>query len=319
MVMNEIRFEHLPTFLPHDEADARSRPESFEAGDVFAERYQMVARIGRGGTADVWHADDLLLQTPVALKLIHSTKSETRRQIINEVRLARQITHPAVCRVFDVGETGDTVFYSMELVRGDLRTLLKRAGRLPSEKVIDIAHQLCTGLAAAHAKDVLHGDLKPANVLVDDDGLVQITDFGVAVTRAEAVRSRATKSPDSMAPEQKEADARLSEQADLHALAVVLYELLTGQHPFKPAAPWRRVLKPSALFPDVNPQLEGVLMKALAPRMADRPPSAAAFADGLPKAERRSKAIRSAGSRLARRQSRPWLREARSWARCLCW
>jgi serine/threonine protein kinase len=143
-----------------DDPDNRTRP--FAPGDVFADRYRMIMLLGRGGMGDVWQADDLVLGTPVALKLIHSTRLTARAAIINEVRLARQITHPAVCRVFDVGEADGEVFYSMELVKGeDLATLLRRVGRLPSEKVVDIARQLCGGLAAAHARGVLHRDLKP--------------------------------------------------------------------------------------------------------------------------------------------------------------
>src|SRR6185436_4181700 len=112
---------------------------------------------------DVWQADDLVLKTPVALKLMRSAQPAARSHILQVVRLARQITHPAVCRVFDVGEAGDTVFFSMELVEGeDLATLLKRAGRVPSERVVQIARQLCEGLAAAHEQGVLHRDLKPA-------------------------------------------------------------------------------------------------------------------------------------------------------------
>src|SRR6185369_7719594 len=111
-------------------------------------RYRMVTRLGRGGMGDVWRADDLILETPVALKLITSTGPAARAQILNEVRLARQITHPAVCRVFDVGEDSGIVFFSMELVRGeDLATLLRRVGRLPPERVLEVARQLCSGLA----------------------------------------------------------------------------------------------------------------------------------------------------------------------------
>jgi hypothetical protein len=118
--------------------------EKFSAGDLFGGRYRMIARIGRGGMGDVWRADDLVLETEVALKLMRSTSPATRLRILQEVRLARQITHPAVCRVFDVGESGDTVFFSMEFVRGeDLAALLKRTGRLTSERVIEIGLQLC--------------------------------------------------------------------------------------------------------------------------------------------------------------------------------
>src|SRR6266850_7317000 len=92
---------------------------SFAPGDVFAGRYRMITQIGRGGAGAVWRADDLVLEMAVALKLIGSTGSETRARILKEVRLAREITHPAVCRVFDVGEADGGIFYSMELVPGE--------------------------------------------------------------------------------------------------------------------------------------------------------------------------------------------------------
>ena len=127
----------------------------FAAGQVFAGRYRMIARIGKGGMGEVWHADDLVLRTPVALKFIRSAREGAVAAILNEVRLARKITHPSVCRVFDVGQADGEVFFSMELVRGeDLASLIKRVGRLPSEKVIDIARQLCGGLAGAHAEGI---------------------------------------------------------------------------------------------------------------------------------------------------------------------
>src|ERR1700712_3994879 len=160
---------------------------TFAPGAVFAGRYRMIARIGRGGMGDVWRADDLVLETAVALKMIGAASVDARERILNEVRLARQITHPSVCRVFDVGEADGLVFFSMELVPGeDLAALLRRVGRLPSDKVIAIARQLCAGVAAAHAQGVLHRDLKPANVLIDDDGCVRITDFGIAITTTNA-------------------------------------------------------------------------------------------------------------------------------------
>jgi serine/threonine-protein kinase len=156
-------------------------------GTLFADRYRMVTCLGRGGIGEVWRADDLVVATPVALKIIDSITPESRARILEEVRLARRITHPAVCRVFDVGETEGCVFYSMELIDGeDVATLLRRAGRLPAEKVAEIGRQLCEGLAAAHAQGVLHRDLKPSSVLIDDKGSVRITDFGITVTRDDA-------------------------------------------------------------------------------------------------------------------------------------
>ena len=130
---NAVEPEHAPE---HRQLD-------FAPGEVFAGRYRMVERIGSGGMGDVWCADDLVLETEVALKVIASTNPAARERIFSEVRLARQITHPAVCRVFDVGEAEGLIFFSMERIRGeDLAALLRRVGRLPQEKVVDIGRQL---------------------------------------------------------------------------------------------------------------------------------------------------------------------------------
>ncbi len=191
----------------------------FNSGDVFAGRYRMVSRLGRGGMGDVWRADDLVLETPVALKLIKSSGPAARAQIINEVRLARQITHPAVCRVFDVGEDRGIVFYSMELVNGeDMATLLRRVGRLTTERVMEIARQLCAGVAAAHEQGVLHRDLKPANILIDNNGRAIITDFGIAILREDGMQHTLIGTPGYMAPEQLIPGATLTECTDIYAL-----------------------------------------------------------------------------------------------------
>ena len=281
----EREVESLLTFHDDEEPDAGAeRPQAeFAPGTMFAGRYRMTRRIGRGGMGDVWEADDLTLQTAVALKLINSTEAAARERILSEVRLARQITHPAICRVFDVGEADGAIFYSMELVRGeDLAALLRRAGRLPSEKVADIARQLCAGLAAAHAQGVLHRDLKPANVLVDEDGLVRITDFGIAITRADAGLHMQTGTPRYMAPEQRTEGTVLSEQTDVYALGLVLYELLVGSEMFGRVAATGALPKPSTLVPAIDPQLERVVTQALSRDPARRPASAAAMAAGLP-------------------------------------
>src|SRR5690606_14006160 len=131
-----------------------------------------------------------------------STSRAGRERLLQEVRLARQVTHPAVVRVFDVGEADDEVFFSMEFVEGqDLATVLRHAGRLAPSRVVDIARQLCAGLAAAHDQGVLHRDLKPANILIDQQGHVRITDFGIAVSAATQERAGVAGTPSYMAPE----------------------------------------------------------------------------------------------------------------------
>ncbi|MEQ1757693.1 MAG: protein kinase [Vicinamibacterales bacterium] len=255
---------------------------SFVSGTVFAGRYRMVTRVGRGGMGEVWRADDLVLNTAVALKLVYSASGEARMRLLREVRLARQITHGAVCRVFDVGDADGQVFYSMEFIEGeDLATLLRRAGRLPQERVLEIGRQLCDGVAAAHAQGVLHRDLKPANVLVDQNGDIRITDFGIAIARTDSQDRTLIGTPGYMAPEQLTIGAPLSEQTDIYAIGLILYELLVGERPFadsKPGVPPR----PSAHIPDVDPQLERVILKALSPVPHDRPATAGATAAALP-------------------------------------
>ena len=285
-----------------DELLSSASCASFVPGDVFAGRYRMITRIGRGGMGDVWRADDLVLETPVAVKLIWSASPDARAQILKEVRLARQITHQAVCRVFDVGEADGAVFFSMELVRGEnLAILLRRLGRLPSEKVTDIGLQLCAGLAAAHAQGVLHRDLKPANVLIDDDGLVRITDFGIAITRAEAGRHTFIGTPGYMAPEQLASGAPLSERTDLYALGLVLYELVVGQHPFDGSRANRDPPRPSAFVSHVDLQLERAILRALSWDPRERPASASEMAASLPRGVGKAPAV------ARRRAIRPWL------------
>src|SRR5262245_22786153 len=278
----------VESLLHFHETTGSSEPEvarkdaQFAPGQMFAGRYRMVARIGRGGMGDVWRADDVILQTPVALKLIASTANEQAGRILNEVRVARQITHPAVCRVFDVGNADGVVFFTMELVDGeDLAALVRRVGRLASEKVNDIARQLCGGLAAAHAQGVLHRDLKPGNVLIDNHGQVRITDFGIAIWQAQPVSHSLTGTPAYMAPEQRTLGATLSPQTDIYALGLVLYELLVGQHPFKHSGAGAAPARPSTLVPNVDPQLERVIMDALSIDPIGRPASATEFAARL--------------------------------------
>src|SRR5262245_12104785 len=238
----------LPTPPPREPTTAH---RTFAPGFVFGMRYRMVTRLGKGGMGDVWRADDLMLETPVALKLIRSTSQAGRERLLQEVRLARRVTHPAVVRVFDVGEADDEVFFSMELVEGqDLATLLRHAGRLAPGRVIEVARQLCAGLHAAHSEGVLHRDLKPANILVDQHGRVRITDFGIAVP-AGATRTYAAGTPLYMAPEQRLPGGSMSPQTDLYSLGVLLYELATGQHPTR-VSPSGTVTPPSELAPGID-------------------------------------------------------------------
>src|SRR5215471_19274902 len=205
----------------------------FLPGSLLAERYRIVALLGKGGMGEVYRADDLTLGQPVALKFLPEEAAKDTallERFRGEVRISRKVSHPNVCRVYDVGEVEGQTFFTMEYVDGeDLASLLRRIGRLPHDKAVDIARQLCAGLAAAHAKGVLHRDLKPANIMLDGRGQAVITDFGLAALtdqlQGAEVRSG---TPAYMAPEQL-ASKEVTAQSDIYSLGLVLYELFTGK------------------------------------------------------------------------------------------
>ena len=156
----------------------------FIPGELVRERYRIVGLLGRGGMGEVYRADDLKLGQPVALKFLPPglERDPSRlERFLGEVRTARQVTHANVCRVFDIEEDGGQHFLTMEYVDGeDLASSLRRFGRLPEERAVQVARQICAGLAAAHDQGILHRDLKPANVMIDGRGRVKLTDFGLA-------------------------------------------------------------------------------------------------------------------------------------------
>jgi len=176
----------------------------FAPGTLLDNRYRIVGLLGRGGMGEVYRADDLRLGQPVALKFLPEAlgRDPVRlAQFHNEVRTARQVSHANVCRVYDIGEIGDQLFLTMEYVDGeDLSSLLRRIGRLPEDKALEIARQICAGLAAAHERGVLHRDLKPANIMLDGAGRVRLMDFSLAAVGA--VTDVRAGTPAYMAPEQ---------------------------------------------------------------------------------------------------------------------
>ena len=207
----------------------------FPPGYIFATRYRIVSMLGRGATGEVYRADDLKLGQRVALKLLAPTSGMHRRfveRFIGEVRLARDIAHPNVCRVYDIGEAESWHYLSMEYIDGEtLGSLLRRIGSLPAEKALDVARQLCAGLAAAHDRGVLHRDLKPGNIMLDGRGQVRIVDLGFATPIADP-KSDVAGTPAYMAPEQLRGEYA-SERSDLFALGAVLYEVFTGHRLFR--------------------------------------------------------------------------------------
>jgi serine/threonine-protein kinase len=261
---------------------------------MLGERYRIVGLLGRGGMGEVYRADDLKLGQAVALKFVPKAVSGDESLLARfhaEVRLARQVSHPNVCRIYDIGEIEGRHFLSMEYVDGeDLASLLKRIGHLPVDKTVDIARQLCAGLHAAHEKGVLHRDLKPANVMLDGRGRVRITDFGLAVAAEEAATlGEVSGTPAYMAPEQL-AGKPASVRSDLYALGLVLYEVATGKRAFDAPtlAEMRRKHEqetpaaPSAVLAGFDPAVERVILRCLEKDPRARPPSAVQVAGALP-------------------------------------
>ncbi|MEM7147942.1 MAG: serine/threonine-protein kinase, partial [Verrucomicrobiota bacterium] len=176
----------------------------FVSGRVLADRYRIVSLLGRGGMGEVYRADDLKLNQSVALKFLPATLGNAPillESLYNEVRAARRVSHPNVCRVYDIGQAEGLHFLSMEYIEGeDLESLLRRIGRLPRMKAIELARQLGAGLVAAHDEGLVHLDLKPANLMIDGRGNLRITDFGLARLAEDSGELRAG-TPFYMAPE----------------------------------------------------------------------------------------------------------------------
>ena len=267
----------------------------FLPGTVLSERYRIISLLGKGGMGEVYRADDLTLGQPVALKFLPeeaSTDSELLERFRSEVRISRKVSHPNVCRVYDVGEVDGMTFYTMEYVDGeDLASLLRRIGRLPSDKGLEIARQLCAGLAAAHAKGVLHRDLKPANIMLDGRGQVMVMDFGLAafVDQISGADVR-SGTPAFMAPEQL-AGKEVTEKSDIYSLGLVLYEIFTGKSAYsadnladliKTRNAAAAVSRPSSIVKDIDPLVERVILRCLELEPANRPASVLTVAAALP-------------------------------------
>jgi predicted Ser/Thr protein kinase len=265
----------------------------FLPGRLLAGRYRIIALLGKGGMGEVYRADDLTLGQPVALKFLPDDAARDQgllERFRNEVRVARRVSHPNVCRVYDVGEVDGHTFFTMEYVDGeDLASLLRRIGRLPQDKALEIARQLCAGLLAAHAKGVLHRDLKPANIMLDGRGQVVITDFGLAGVAGQIQGAEVRSgTPAYMAPEQL-AGKEVTTRSDIYGLGLVLYEIFTGKRAFPETAAQtlrsrgdRTPSRPSSVVRDLDPIVERIILRCLEKEPSARPATVLSVAAALP-------------------------------------
>ncbi len=291
-------------------AAGATAPPIFEDGLVVAGRYRILRFLARGGMGEVYEAEDAELRERVALKTVHPSVASEEGAIERfkrEIHLARKVTHPNVCRIFDVGyhaaaDRAPTVFLTMELLEGEtLSARLKRRGRLTTEEALPIARQAAAALAAAHGAGVVHRDFKCENVFLVPRGpdaigeRVVVTDFGIARGGADDSFALTLTSvggvvgtPAYMAPEQV-AGEPVTAAVDQYALGVVLYEMVTGELPFKGESPIATAAKrltetppsPAARLPGLDPAWSATIERALARHPAARFSSVAALVDAL--------------------------------------
>ena len=289
-----------PSPQPSDSGISRMRVSSipdegrFIPGTLVAGRYRIIGLLGRGGMGEVYRATDLTLAQSVALKILPEEAAANQSLLERfhaEVRIARQVSHPNVCRVYDIGEADGLPFISMEYVDGeDLGSLLHRIGRLPSDKALDVARKLCAGLNAAHERGIIHRDLKPQNIMLNKRGEVIIMDFGLAAVAQELSGSEARSgTPAYMSPEQLRG-VSVTAKSDIYALGLILYELFTGQRAFEAASAAELIRLQESSGPasithfaaDVDPGVERVVLRCIQPDPAARPATALAVAAALP-------------------------------------
>ena len=260
---------------------------AFTPGTAFA-GYRVDSIVGRGGMGVVYRATDLSLERPVALKLIAPELAEDERfrdRFLREPRLAASLDHPNVIPIYEAGEHEGQLYLAMRFVEGsDLGTLLERGGKLPPQQTLDVLGQMAGALDAAHRRALVHRDVKPANVLLDEDGHVYLTDFGITkqLGGASTDTGRMVGTLDYLAPEQIRGDP-VDGRTDGYALGCVMYECLAG------APPFRRATEAEALWAHMQEEpaplkghaaLDPVVRKALAKDREDRYGTCAELVEG---------------------------------------
>jgi len=279
-------------------------------GSVVGGRYEILSPLGRGGMGTVYRAHDRVLEETVALKVLRAevaSEPEMARRFRSEIKLARRVAHPSVCRIYEYGEDGPRQYISMELVEGpNLKEVLKSRGALPPAEACGLAAQIADGLEAIHRVGIVHRDLKTLNVMIDPHGAARVMDFGIAKRVAgEGTQapsgSYVVGSPEYMSPEQARGQP-VDFRSDLYALGIIVFELFTGRVPFRADTPVATLLMHLETPPPLDgpaaaaipPAVRPVLRKALAKDPTDRYSSAREMAEAL-----RAAAVPSAGMRSA--------------------
>jgi hypothetical protein len=266
----------------------------FTPGAMLAGRYRVISLLGRGGMGEIYRAEDIRLGQQVALKFLPrhlASEAETLSRLYEEVRLGRQVSHPNVCRLYDIVEWEGHHFITMEYIDGeDLASLLRRIGRLPADKALDITRDLAVGLAAAHSLGIVHRDLKPANVMIDGRGTARITDFGLAALSADLEERREISgTPAYMAPEQI-SGGQVTVRTDLYAFGLIVYEMFLGKRLYEAQTLGEIVAQQRSVHSEslsretreLDPAVQRVMLRCLEIDPEKRPPSVHAVLAALP-------------------------------------